>query len=218
MKKVRLTIDGKEVSADGHATLLQAARDAGIEIPTLCHDERLAPHGSCRLCSVELLSGTKTRVVAACIYPVEDGLVVETKSPRIMEIRRVILELLQAASPRGRIEELAGQYGSCKDKLEKELTFCILCGLCVRYCRDIKGANALGFIGRGIEKQVVFFPELARRHCPDCTGECISLCPTGILPNKYTCFVPSFGKSEPTVFPARLWDEDNFLNLTRNIE
>lgn len=218
MKKVNLTIDGKEISVDEQATLLQAAREAGVEIPTLCHDDRLAPHASCRLCSVELVNGNKTRVVAACVYPVENGLVVQTRSPRILEIRRVILELMQAASPQGRIGNLGREYGARADKLEKELTFCILCGLCVRYCREIKQADALGFIGRGTEKQVVFFPEIACKSCPDCEAECVSLCPTGILPNKFTRTVPSFGKSQPAVFPVRLWDEDNFLNLTRNFE
>jgi len=218
MKKVSLTIDGKEISVSEAATLLQAAREAGIEIPTLCHDDRLAAHASCRLCSVELINGQKTKVVASCVYPVENGLVVETRSPRIMGIRRVILELLQACTPRGRIEALSKEYAACPDKLEKELTFCLLCGLCVRYCREIKGAYALGFIGRGIEKQVVFFPEIAHASCPGCAGECISLCPTGILPNKFSRVVPSFGKTQSTVFPIRLWDEDNFLDLTRNIE
>jgi len=218
MKKVSLTIDGKEISASGQVTLLQAAREAGIEIPTLCYDHRLAPHGSCRLCSVEIISGRKAKIVASCAYPVENGLVVETGSLRIVKIRRAILELLQASSPKGRVEELSKVYGANTDKFEKELTFCILCGLCVRYCSEVKKAHALGFIGRGIEKQVVFFPEIALKHCPACEGECFNLCPTGILPNKFTRLVPSFGQGQPTVFPVRLWDEENFLNLTRNIE
>jgi NADH dehydrogenase/NADH:ubiquinone oxidoreductase subunit G len=218
MKKVSLTIDGKEINVEEQTTLLQAARAAGIQIPTLCHDDRLAPHGSCRLCSVEITSGKKARIVASCVYPAANGLVVETKSPRVVKIRKVILELLQASSPKGRVEELGRIYGTSTDKFEKELTFCILCGLCVRYCSEVKKADALGFIGRGIEKQVVFFPEIALKSCPACEGQCFSLCPTGILPNKFARSVPSFGRSQPTVFPVRLWDEENFLNLTRNIE
>jgi len=214
MKQVTMTIDGREVKTEEGMTLLQAATAVGIEIPTLCHDDRLAPYGACRLCSVEIVRGKRSRIVASCVYPAEDGLIVNTNSPRVVRIRKAILELLQARSP-GLKEGLAEQCGVETDRFEREPTFCILCGLCVRYCAEVKQANALGFVGRGTERQVVFFPEIARRECPGCR-ECYSICPTGVIPSDFALSVPQFEKS-PTVFPVRLRDEQNLRNLRAKI-
>ena len=214
MKQVTMQIDGTEVRAQEGMTLLQAAREAGIEIPTLCHDERLTPYGACRLCSVEIVQGKRSKIVASCVYPVEEGLVVNTESPRVIKIRKIILELVQARSP-GLEEELAVRYSVDTAKLEREPTFCILCGLCVRYCSEIKKANALGFVGRGTERQVVFFPEIARNTCPSCR-ECFSICPTGVIPSDFALSLPPF-EELPTVFPVRLRDEQNLHNLMGKI-
>lgn len=215
MKQVTIKIDGREVKAQEGTTILQAAKQVGIKIPTLCHDDRLAPYGACRLCSVEIVSGRKPKVVASCVYPVEEGLVVDTESPRILKIRRVIMELLQARSP-GLKEEWAERYGLDKAKLEREPTFCILCGLCVRYCAEVKKANVLGFVGRGTGRQVVFFPEIALKACPSCK-ECFNICPTGVIPTDFAVSVPRFAK-QPTVFPVRLRDEQNLRRLLDKIE
>lgn len=209
-----MKINGVEVKAQPGMTVLQAAKEAGIEIPTLCHDERLAPYGACRFCSVELVSGKRSRIVASCVYPAENGLVVETESPRVARIRKGLLELIHARSP-GLEEELAKKYGVDSTRYEREPTFCILCGLCVRYCSEVKKANALGFVGRGTERQVVFYPEIARKTCPGCR-ECISVCPTGVIPGDFALSVPRFAK-QPTVFPVRLRDDNNLRNLTQNI-
>lgn len=218
MKTVHMIIDGKEILAEEGATLLQVARREGISIPTLCDHEDLYPYGACRLCSVEIDKGGKTKVVASCVYPSEEGLVVNTATPRIQKIRKIILELLLASSPKGEVEKLAEVYGADCEKFAKDLTFCILCGLCVRYCQEVKGDGVLGFIGRGVERQVVYFPHLAKESCLKCEQKCVSLCPTCILPNIFGLDIPAFGKSYPTVYPVRLLDENNLINLSNTIK
>lgn len=186
MKKgasVTFTIDGKEVKARSGMTILEAARKAGIDIPTLCHNDMLEPYGACRICTVEISRNNKTRLVTACVYPVEDGLSVKTDTPAVNKIRKTLLELMLASSPSKTIEELARQYGVAKSRFEAERTNCILCGQCVRYCNEVKGANAIGFVGRGTERRVVFLPEIASTVCASCR-ECFSLCPTGKLPSE----------------------------------
>lgn len=183
VKKVTLTINDREVRAEGGVTILEAARDAGIHIPTLCYHEKLAPYGACRLCTVEISRNGRTRLVTACVYPAEDGLVVKTDSQRVIRIRKMLLELMLASSPAKTIQDLAHQYGVAKPRFEAEKTKCILCGLCVRYCNEIKKANAIGFVGRGTERRVVFYPEIASTVCASCR-ECFSLCPTGKLPSE----------------------------------
>jgi len=215
VKQVSMQIDGVQVKAEEGTTVLQAAKQAGIKIPTLCHDDRLAPYGACRLCSVEIKKGERSRIVASCVYPVEEGLVVETESPRLQKIRQVILELLRSRSP-GLKEELAEKYQVDSTRLDRDPSFCILCGLCVRYCAEVKGANALGFVGRGTERQVVFFPEIALKTCPTCR-ECFNICPTGVIPSDFAVNVPRFEK-QPTVFPVRLRDEQNLRSLVEKIE
>ena len=181
MESIRLEIDGKVVDVGLGTTILQAARQAGIDIPTLCYDDRLAPYGACRLCTVEISRDNRTRLVASCVYPVEEGLVVKTDTERVRKIRKMIIELLLPLSPSGALESLAKNYGLEKSRFMAEPTACILCGLCVRYCAEIKKANAIGFIGRGIERTVAFLPEVAPSVCPMCDRECLALCPSGKL-------------------------------------
>lgn len=183
VKKVTLTINDREVRAERGVTILEAARDAGIHIPTLCYHEKLAPYGACRLCTVEISRNGRTQLVTACVYPAEDGLVVKTDSQRVIRIRKMLLELMLASSPAKTIQDLAQQHGVAKPRFEAEKTNCILCGLCVRYCNEIKKANAIGFVGRGTERRVVFYPEIASTVCASCR-ECFSLCPTGKLPSE----------------------------------
>jgi bidirectional [NiFe] hydrogenase diaphorase subunit len=183
MKEVNLEIDGRQVKAKEGMTILEAARSVGIDIPTLCYHEKLAPYGACRLCTVEISRNKRTRLVTACVYPVEDGLVVKTESPRVIKIRKMLLELMLASAPAKVIEDLALRYGVEKPRFEAERTMCVLCGLCVRYCAEIKKANAIGFVGRGIERKVVFFPEIASTVCMSCK-ECFGLCPTGKIPSE----------------------------------
>ena len=180
MKSIKLEINGKAVETKEGMTILQAARGAGIDIPTLCYDERLAPYGACRLCTVEIIKNNRTRLVASCVYPVEEGLVVNTNSERVRKARKMILELLLPLAPAGPIESLAKEYGLKGSRFTADKTSCILCGLCVRYCAEIKKANAIGFIGRGIDREVAFLPEVAPKVCDSCR-ECFDLCPGGKL-------------------------------------
>ena len=176
MESITLEIDGKTVVAEKGMTILQAAQGAGIDIPTLCYDERLAPYGACRLCTVEITRDKRTRLVASCVYPVEEGLVVKTNSERVRKIRKMILELLLPIAPTLLVETLAREYGLEGSRFTAERTDCALCGLCVRYCAEIKKANAIGFVGRGIERGVAFLPEVAPKVCSSCR-ECFDLCP-----------------------------------------
>ncbi len=178
MAKIKLEIDGKLVEAEESMTLLQAARKAEIDIPTLCYNERLSPYGGCRLCVVEISRNNRTRIVASCVYMVENNLVVKTESKRVIKIRRMILELLLPLSPTGPIESLARKYGLEKSRFPSVNTGCSLCGLCVRYCAEIKKANAIGFIGKGVEREVAYMPDVAIKVCPGCR-ECFVFCPGG---------------------------------------
>lgn len=185
MSEVSLVINDREVKAREGMTILEAARSVGIEIPTLCHHEQLAPYGACRLCTVEISKGQRSRLVTSCVYPVEDGLVVNTESDAVIKGRKMILELLWVRSPASQIlRDYGVKYGIDRTKFDVASSFCILCGLCVRYCAEVKKKNAIGFIGRGTEREVMFFPEIASEECPKC-WECFSLCPTGVLPSNY---------------------------------
>jgi NADH dehydrogenase/NADH:ubiquinone oxidoreductase subunit G len=181
MSEILLEIDGNQVKATPGMTLLEAARSAGITIPTLCHHEQLEPFGGCRLCIVELEQRGWTRLVVSCVYPAEPGLVVRTRSEKIDRIRKMILELLLAHAPDAfELQALAREYGADRDRFDKEASFCIHCGLCVRYCAEVKKKNAVGFVDRGIRKEISFIPEIAATECWDCK-ECFPLCPTEAL-------------------------------------
>jgi len=185
MSEILLQIDGKEIKAREGMTVLEAAQSAGISIPTLCHHEKLEPFGGCRLCIVEVEVRGWTKRVVSCVYPVEEKLVVQTRSDKIDKIRKMILELLLAHAPDSpELLDLAQEYGADKDRFEKEASFCIHCGLCVRYCDEIKKKNAVGFVDRGIRKEISFIPEIAAKECWDCK-ECFPLCPTEALQAAY---------------------------------
>ncbi len=185
MPQVTLTIDNKEVKAEEGMTVLEAARSAGIDIPTLCHYEKLKPYTACRICMVEIEARGRTNLDTACSRPVADNLVVTTRSERIDKIRKMLLELMLAHAPDSpSLRELAQEYGADKDRFEKESSFCILCGLCVRYCAEVKKANAVGFVDRGPRREISFIPEIASRECWICK-ECFPLCPTEALQAAY---------------------------------
>ena len=181
MSEILLQIDGKEVKATQGMTVLEAAQGAGISIPTLCHHEKLEPFGGCRICIVEVETRGWTRLVVSCVYPVEEKLIVRTRSEKIDRIRKTILELLLAHAPDSQVlQDLAQTYAADKNRFEKEASFCIHCGLCVRYCAEVKKKNAVGFVDRGIRKEISFIPEIASKECNDCK-ECFPLCPTSYL-------------------------------------
>jgi len=181
MSEILLQIDGREVEAREGMTILEAAQNVGIVIPTLCHHEKLEPYGACRICTVEVEIRGRTKLFAACLYPVEQNLIVRTSSEKVDRIRKMILELLLAHAPYSpELQDLAKEYGADKDRFEKEASFCIHCGLCVRYCAEVKKKNAVGFVDRGTRREISFIPEIASKECWNCK-ECFSLCPTEAL-------------------------------------
>jgi bidirectional [NiFe] hydrogenase diaphorase subunit len=204
MSEVLLQIDGKEVKAREGMTILEAAQSVGISIPTLCYHEKLEPYGACRICIVEVKVGGRTRLVVSCVYLVEQDLVVRTRSEKIDKIRKVILELLLAHAPDSpKLQDLAQEYGADKDRFEKEASFCIHCGLCVRYCAEVKKKNAVGFVDRGIRKEISFIPEIASKECWDCK-ECFPLCPTSALQAAYVLTEALTSSSHYHTMPAKV--------------
>lgn len=172
MKRIQLEIDGKKVQAKEGATILEVARENGIYIPTLCHNDELKPSGVCRLCMVEISKNKRTKLVASCVYPVEKNLVVKTNSEKIRKIRKMIVELLWPTVP-----ALAKEFEVEKSRFVPEHTECCLCGLCVQYCAEVRKLNAVYFKGRGINREVAILPELVD-DCAYCT-KCYGLCPGG---------------------------------------
>lgn len=201
MKGIVLTIDEKEVVARPGMTILEAAKRARITIPTLCHHGRLKPYGACRLCGVELEASGCTKLVMSCLYPVEEGLVIRTRSKRIDRVRRTVLELQLAHAPEAwAYQDYVQEYGADKDRFEKEASFCIQCGFCVRYCDEVRKKNAVGFIGRGARREISFMPEIASRECRNCE-ECSPLCPTVAL---RAAFVLTEALAFPTIQNQRV--------------
>lgn len=185
MSKILLQIDGREVEAEEGMTILEAARSVGIFIPTLCHHEKLEPYGACRMCVVEVDARGRTNLVAACLHPVEQDLVVRTRSEKVDKTRKILLEQFLAHAPDAEVlQDLAQEYGADKNRFEKESSFCILCGLCVRYCTEVKKKNAVGFFDRGTTREISFIPEVASKECWNCK-ECFPLCPTSYLQAAY---------------------------------
>ncbi len=178
---VSLTIDGQEIQAREGASILEVAREMGIEIPGLCYHESVPSAGACRLCMVEVTKGSRTKLAASCLYPVEEGLTVTTDSPRVLNIRKTAMELLLARCPNsGPIQELARSMGITKTEFELEDEDCILCGLCVRVCQDIAGVSAISLVSRGTQRKVAPPFEEASETCIGC-GSCAHVCPTGTI-------------------------------------
>jgi bidirectional [NiFe] hydrogenase diaphorase subunit len=185
MSEVTLTIDNKEVKAEEGMTVLEAARRVGIDIPTLCYHEKLKPYTACRICMVEIETRGRTTLETACSRPVAENLVVRTRSATIDNIRQMLLEMMLSYAPNAvELQDLAHKYGADKGRFEKEPSFCILCGLCVRYCAEVKNKNAVGFVDRGIRREINFIPEIASKECWKCK-ECFPLCPTEALQASY---------------------------------
>jgi NADH dehydrogenase/NADH:ubiquinone oxidoreductase subunit G len=199
MSEVTLTIDNKEVKAEEGMTVLEAARRVGIDIPTLCYHEKLKPYTACRICMVEIETRGRTTLETACSRPVAENLVVRTRSATIDNIRQMLLEMMLSHAPNAvELQDLAHKYGADKGRFEKEPSFCILCGLCVRYCAEVKKKNAVGFMGRGIRREINFIPEIASKECWQCK-ECFPLCPTEALQASYFLF-------EALAFPSHSFE------------
>ena len=207
MSVVTLTVNGELVSARGGETLLQVLQEQGIQIPTLCHLEGLSERGACRLCMVEVEGSNK--LLASCITTAQEGMSVKTHTPRLIEYRKMILELLFAE--RNHVCAVCVMNGNCElqwqaatvgmdhvryDYLHTDLPMdasherfvldhnrCILCTRCVRVCDEVEGAHTWDVMGRGINSLVItdlHQPWGASDSCTSC-GKCVQVCPTGAL-------------------------------------
>ncbi len=182
---IELTVNGHPITVPEGTVLLEAVRAAGVELPTLCYHEGLAPYGACRLCMVMITEPCR-ELVASCTYSVEDGLVVETDAPEAVTARRLAFEFLLSRCPQSDvIRELAAGEGVTSSRFgapppEKADELCMLCGLCVRVCREAIGANAISFIGRGMERRVGAPFDVQSDACIGC-GACAEICPTGAI-------------------------------------
>ena len=183
---IELTINGLQASVEEGTTLLEAAQFLNFPIPTLCHMEGLSPYGACRLCVVEIGEGPKAKLVSACTYPSEPGLVVRTASHRVVRARKMVLELLLASCPQSKIiQDLAAAHEIRQQRFRQEHEDCILCGLCVRMCQEQMMAGAIGFAGRGEHRHITAPFGLKSEVCRLCGG-CIYVCPACQLRCTYT--------------------------------
>jgi bidirectional [NiFe] hydrogenase diaphorase subunit len=178
---LRLTIDDQLVEIPQGYTVLQAAREHGIHIPTLCYLESLAPYAACRLCLVELVSPRGSKLVASCAYPCEEGLVVRTHSDMVLDARRTVIELLMStAGHLPMVQALAKEHGVQAPYVQLEPNDCILCGLCVRACKEIVGVGAISLTQRGMERAVSTPFQISSADCIEC-ATCALVCPTGAI-------------------------------------
>ncbi|WP_046469243.1 formate dehydrogenase subunit alpha [Allosalinactinospora lopnorensis] len=221
-RTVSLTIDGRELTVPEGTTIWQAAKEAGIEIPALCHDERYDPVGVCRMCVVD--TGGRT-FPASCIRPCESGMEVATSTPEVERSRAVLTELLLADQPPreedpkqtttadNELIEVADNYDIATiDDLFKgpgrgtdtsnpviavDHDSCILCDRCVRACDDVQGNDVIGRSGKGYSTRIAFDlnDPMGESSCVTC-GECVSACPTGALTNKPINNIPIRPRSE----------------------
>jgi heterodisulfide reductase subunit A len=178
---ISLTIDDQKVRLEPGKSVLDACRQLGIDIPTLCHHRALPPYGACRLCLVEVEDRGRTRVQASCVYPAREGLVVRTGTEGVLKTRRIMAELLLARCPNSeKVKAVAAQVGVTETRFPKKAEDCILCGLCTRVCGELMKTGAIDFAGRGNRRKVGPAYDRLSPICMAC-GACAVVCPTGAV-------------------------------------
>ncbi len=203
---IGIEANGRTVEAKAGETILSVLRREGIHVPTLCHMEGLEPSGACRLCVVELEGSAN--LVPACSFPVSEGMKVRTGTPKVLEARKTIVELLLSNHPDDclycsrsgncDLQKLAGDLGVrqrhyreprpsreldvSSPSIIRDPAKCILCGRCVRVCEEVQAVSAIDFTGRGSRAMVTpaFNSGLNMSSCINC-GQCVVVCPTGAL-------------------------------------
>ena len=203
---INIEVNGRKLKAKAGETILETLKRNGVSVPTLCHIPGLAPSGACRLCVVEVEGAGS--LIPSCAYPVSEGMVIHTHSPRAMRARKTIIELLLADHPDDclycvrngncQLQTLAENYGvrerrfagkrserfpdTSSAAIHRDPAKCILCGRCVRVCEEVQTVAAIDFAGRGCHTAITtaFDEGLNVSGCVNC-GQCILVCPTGAL-------------------------------------
>ncbi len=215
---ITVQLNGSEVQGRPGMTILELAQENGIDIPTLCYRSELSPIGACRICSVEV-EGART-LVASCHTPIAPGMAIHTHSPKVLQARKSIVELLLASHPDAclvcdkanlcELRKLAADLGvglprfrirkhyypleDVSPYIVRDLTKCILCQRCVRACREIKKQDVFSIAYRGFDSKVVVDQDqpLDKEVCRDC-DVCVSFCPVGALTKREEALAPKKG-------------------------
>ena len=226
MQPVTITLNGREVSGYPGMTILELARESGVDIPTLCHDTNLTPIGACRVCLVE--DEPTGRLMASCVTPIAAGMVINTNSPRVIEHRKTIIKLMLASHPdscivcdkgnRCQLRQIASDMGislldferipriatieEVNPFIERDLSKCILCAKCIRACQELVVEGAIDYFRRGFIAKVATLDDLPLEdsECTFC-GTCVSLCPTGALMEKDRTYTGTTKTSVETTCP-----------------
>ena len=203
---ITIRMNGLDVQAEEHWTILETAKFYGLSIPTLCHHEGLSPYGGCRLCLVEIGQAPRTKLVSSCTYRVEEGLIVHTDTRRVVEARRMMIELMLSVAPNSKvIQDLASAYGVTKQRFAPRNEECVLCGLCVRMCAEQMDGKAIDFQSRGNKKKISTPFDMRSEQCRLCGG-CIYICPACQLrcqgPKADTAICNACLTMEPTCLEA----------------
>jgi formate dehydrogenase alpha subunit len=206
LDEIKIQIDGNQYAAPLGSTILEVARANGIYIPTLCFDERMEPYGACRMCLVEV-EGARG-LLPACTAEATDGMVVQTATEDLERIRKTLVELLFSDHPVAcagcvksghcELQKLAKRYGveestfqgeehdypiHCENSfITRDYNKCVLCGRCIRICREVQGVGVYDFVNRGFAAVpgTPYDKPMQETPCEFC-GQCISTCPTGAI-------------------------------------